>query len=101
MKVIQASLNNLNLFLMTFNKKKSDKYMYQYCKLSRVIKIHDSSKKKKETYRFGEDRVDGTNSLTPLKGWGDATSHVLGEGVNYINISIQTHLSVLLYLPCG
>ncbi len=41
MKVIQASLNNLNLSLITFKENKSHKYVYQYCKLSRVIKIHD------------------------------------------------------------
>ncbi len=42
MKVIQASLNNLNLSLITFNGKKSHKYMYHYCKLLSVINIHDS-----------------------------------------------------------
>ncbi len=45
MKVIQASLEQLNLSLITFKKIfffKSYKYMYQYCKLSKVIKIRDS-----------------------------------------------------------
>ncbi len=37
-----TSLNNLNLSLITFKEKQSHKYMYQYCKLLRVIKIHDS-----------------------------------------------------------
>ncbi len=48
MKVIQASLNNLNLSLITFKKQKQKKKQQlinictKYCKLSKVIKIYDS-----------------------------------------------------------